>query len=96
MDIDPDTMQPDAGAIEESDNSDGVYGHPSKAKSKKRPRKKPAPAQNEEEEIPGNLHPDDPKNFLKLCRAIQILSCRTITEAALRKQTAFFTNTVRN
>jgi hypothetical protein len=53
MDIDPDNTQRDAGAIEESEDSDGMYGLPSKAKSKKRPRKKAAAAQHEEE-IPGN------------------------------------------
>jgi hypothetical protein len=74
MDIDPDATQRDAGAIEDSEDSDGIYGQPSKPKSKKRPRKKPAPREHDEDEIPGNLHPDDPKNFLKLCRAIQILS----------------------
>lgn len=66
MDIDPDTTQRDAGAIEESEDSDGMYGQSSKAKSKKRPHKKAAAGQ-QEEEIAGNLHPDDPKNLLKLC-----------------------------
>jgi len=84
MDIDPDTTQRDAGAIEESEDSDGMYGQSSKAKSKKRPRKKAAAGQ-QEEEIAGNLHPDDPKNFLKLCRAIQILNLRMITEADLQE-----------
>ena len=69
----------------ESDDSDGIYGQPSKTKSKKCPRKKVALTQHDEEEIPGNLHLDDPKNFLKLCHVIQILTQQTITEAALQE-----------
>jgi hypothetical protein len=84
MDIDPDATKPDAGAIEDSEDSD-EYGKPSKPKAKKRLRKKPTTAPQDEDEIPGNLHPDDPNNFLKLCRAIQILVHRTITEVDLQE-----------
>jgi hypothetical protein len=90
MDIDPDdTAGLDAGANDDSD--DDSYGlNPTQQKRRKRQQqqeRQPTLAEDEARDnaTPSNLHPDDPKNFLKLSSAIKILVARTITEADLTK-----------
>lgn len=83
MDDDPDGDDNgvEAGAVE--DHDDVSYG------SKKAPRKKKN-SLSEAEQIeydnmtPCNLSAEDPANFLKLCRAIQILIRREIVETDLQ------------
>jgi hypothetical protein len=88
MDIDPDdTAGLDAGANDDSD--DDSYGlNPTQQKRWKRQQQQERQSTLAEDEArdnatPPNLHPDDPKNFLKLSSAIKILVARTITEADL-------------
>ncbi|KAJ7864719.1 hypothetical protein B0H13DRAFT_2237002 [Mycena leptocephala] len=88
MDIDPDdTAGLDAGANDDSD--DDSYGlNPTQQKRRKRQQQQERQSTLTEDEArdnatPPNLHPDDPKNFLKLSSAIKILVARTITEADL-------------
>ncbi|KAF8155108.1 hypothetical protein K438DRAFT_2026517 [Mycena galopus ATCC 62051] len=86
MDIDPAAL--DAGANDESD--DDSYGlNPTQQKKRKRQQQQDKAANSIEEDeardnaTPSNLHPDDPKNFLKLSSALKVLVAREITEEEL-------------
>lgn len=53
------------------------------AGSSKRKRKSKASenvSDDEDDDLPSCLHPDDPENFLKLCRALRILVSRRVTD----------------
>ena len=81
----------DAGAVEISD-AEEYSGSSKQAARKRRRTEKTQPNTGEEEAIdeamPANLHPDDPANFLKLCRAIRILIKREISDADLEEADA--------
>ncbi|KAF7363429.1 hypothetical protein MSAN_00998700 [Mycena sanguinolenta] len=88
MDIDlDDTARLDTGANDDSD--DDSYGlNPTQQKKRRRQQQQERQSTAEEDEAkdnatPPNLHPDDPKNFLKLASAVKILVAHTITEADL-------------
>ncbi|KAJ7140824.1 hypothetical protein C8R44DRAFT_726542 [Mycena epipterygia] len=91
MDIDPDdTVWLDAGANDDSDDdSYGLNPTQQKKRKKKQQQDKQTLTLAEQEAVdnatPPNLHPDDPKNFLKLSTAVRILVGRIITEADLTK-----------
>lgn len=91
MDIDPDdTVRLDAGANDESDDdSYGLNPTQQKKRKKRQQQDKQTLSLAEQEAVdnatPANLHPDDPKNFLKLSSAVKILVGRIITEADLMK-----------
>jgi hypothetical protein len=40
---------------------------------------------DDDEETPLGLHPDDPANFLKLCRALRLLMSRRITDIQINQ-----------
>lgn len=40
---------------------------------------------DDDEETPSGLHPDDPANFLKLCRALRLLMSRRITDIQINQ-----------
>lgn len=92
MDVDSDCEDVlDAGAVEISDAEE--YTGSSKQATRKRRRTDKTRPNAEEEEArdeatPANLHPDDPANFLKLCRAIRILIKREINDADLEEADA--------
>lgn len=83
MDIDLDSdNDPDAGAIEGPEESYGKSAH--------RHKKRKIQLTAEEEEArdnasPGNLHVNDPGNFLKLCLALRLLLAKTITDEDIDK-----------
>jgi hypothetical protein len=88
MDIDPNDTALDAGAHDDSD--DDSYGlNPTQQKKRKRQQQQDKEANSVEEDeardnaTPSNLHPDDPKNFLKLSSALKVLVAREITEVDL-------------
>ncbi|KAF7348324.1 hypothetical protein MSAN_01786200 [Mycena sanguinolenta] len=94
MDIDPDdTARLDSGANDDSD--DDSYGlNPTQQKKRRRQQQQDRQSTIEEDEArdnatPPNLHPDDPKNFLKLASAVKILVAHTITEADLTQADSF-------
>lgn len=87
MDIDPaDDNSLDAGAIEDDDDDDFDTSAAGRTAGNKRRRKNADTTAEDEardQATPSNLDPRDPGNFLKLSRALQILTSRTITEEDL-------------
>jgi hypothetical protein len=91
MDIDPDDVTAlDAGA-NDNDSDDDSYGlNPTQQKKRRRLQQQEKQSTVAEDEArdnatPSNLHPDDPKNFLKLSSALKTLVADVITEADLVK-----------
>ncbi|KAK7008315.1 hypothetical protein R3P38DRAFT_2552218 [Favolaschia claudopus] len=88
MDIDPDEL--DAGAVDESD--DDSYGlNPTQQRKRRRQQQHDRQAASIEDDeardnaTPSNLHPDDPRNFLKLCTALKTFIAGVITETDLTR-----------
>lgn len=82
MDVDPDNFYDEAGALDASD--DETFG----SKPRKRKKKKiisDAEQEAHDNSTTSNLSAEDPKNFLKLCLALQILTARRITEDDLQR-----------
>ncbi len=52
----------------------------SEGAAKKRKKSAQQDDEDDEDDSPTSLHPDDPANFLKLCKALRILFNRTLTK----------------
>ncbi|KAJ7739013.1 hypothetical protein B0H16DRAFT_1729688 [Mycena metata] len=95
MDIDPEeTAALDPGA-NDNDSDDDSYGlNPTQQKKRRRKQQQEKTSTLAEDEArdnatPSNLHPDDPKNFLKLSSALKILVAQVITERDLAMSDRF-------
>lgn len=85
MDVDSASERPDAGAVEVSDSEEFQGTTRSATRKRRRTQKNAQDDEAHDEATPANLHPHDPGNFLKLCRAIRILVGRRITEGELQE-----------